>query len=97
MNISEKDVIKTAFLARIKVSQEERAYIASEITKILNWIDQLNEVDVNNVELYPDYHYKNVQMTQRKDQITEGNCPQDIVANAPDEAFNMFSVPKVVE
>lgn len=97
MTLTEDDVIKTAFLARIKVLPEERHAVAEELSKILKWIDQLEQIDVKNVELYPNYIYKDSHMTERDDVVDEGNCAEQVVSNAPDGAFNMFSVPKVVE
>lgn len=95
MSVDQATVRRVARLARIKVRDEDVPRLAGELNSILHWIEQLNEVDVSNVE--PLTSVVTMKMKMRKDEVTDGHYPEDIVRNAParDDAF--FMVPKVVE
>ena len=49
MSLDEATVAKIAKLARIEIDPEKRAALASELSNILGWIEQLNEVDTEGV------------------------------------------------
>ena len=68
---------------------------AKELQGILHWIEQLNQVDVSGVE--PMSGVERFALPRRKDAITDGNCRERILANAPEPAAGFFAVPKVVE
>lgn len=95
MSIDADTVRKVARLARIAVKDEEVEPLANEISGILNWIEQLQEVDVDGVE--PMTSAVPMQLKRRKDEITDGDRRDDILANAPDAREGFFAVPKVVE
>jgi len=95
MELSAKQVARVASLARIRVEDEELVAIGKELSGIFHWIDQLESVDVAGVDNYTDAYPLTV--PERDDIVDDGNCVEDILANAPDKAHNMFSVPKVVE
>ena len=82
-----------ARLARIKVNDEDVPRLAGELNTILHWIEQLNEVDVANVK--PMTSVVTIKMKMRKDEVTDGHYPGQIVANAPGHEDNFFMVPKV--
>ncbi len=85
-------VEKVAFLARIKLQPAEVQRYTEDLKGVFNWLEQLNEVNFDDVELED-----NVPTLLREDAITDGNKLEDIVHNAPQQNFGMFSVPKVVE
>ena len=95
MAVDENTVRRIARLARIRVSDEEVAGYEGELNAILHWIEQLNEVDVTGVE--PLTSVVEMAMKQRDDVVTDGNCPEAILANAPAAQDDYFAVPKVVE
>ena len=95
MELTPKQVAKVATLARIKVKEEELPAIGKELSGILHWIDQLEAVDVTGIENYTDCYSE--PLPEREDSINDGNCVNEILANAPEKAHNMFAVPKVVE
>ena len=86
---------KVARLARIAEPEDRLEPLARELTGILDWIEQLNEVDVSGVE--PMTSVIPMAIKERQDVVTDGGKPDDIVANAPATAENFFLVPKVVE
>jgi aspartyl-tRNA(Asn)/glutamyl-tRNA(Gln) amidotransferase subunit C len=95
MAIYAATVKKVARLARIRVADEELEPLAGELSGILAWIEQLNEVDTEGVA--PMASTEAVPLPQRDDVVTDGGDPAVILANAPKSDRNFFVVPKVVE
>ena len=95
MALDEATVRNIAKLARIKVPESDISSLAEELSNILNWIEQLNEVDTENV--VPMTSVTNAIMSRRSDKITDGDYPDKILANAPDSEGAFYTVPKVVE
>ena len=95
MAVDQNTVRRIARLARIRLAEEDVPVYEAELNQILHWVEQLNEVDVSGVE--PLTSAVEMKMTQRDDIVTDGNCPEDILANAPAAQDTYFVVPKVVE
>jgi aspartyl-tRNA(Asn)/glutamyl-tRNA(Gln) amidotransferase subunit C len=95
MSVDAQTVRRIAHLARIAVEEGEVAHLQGELNAILAWVEQLQEVDVTGVE--PMTSVTPMTMKTRKDQVTDGGKPEDIVRNAPQSDDNFFLVPKVVE
>lgn len=95
MSIDIKTVAKIAHLARIKVPEEEQAGLANELSKILDWVAQLEEVDTSKVE--PLANVNDQFLRWRQDKINDGGKPADVLANAPARTSDFFTVPKVIE
>ncbi len=95
MSVELDAVKRVAKLARIAVSDDQAVKMQGELNKILGFIDQLNEVDIDGVE--PMTSVVDVAMKKRTDIVTDGNKAEDIVANSPASEDNFFMVPKVIE
>jgi len=95
MALDDATVRNIAKLARIKVPEEEISSLAGELSNILDWIEQLNEVDTDNV--VPMTSVTDMIMPAREDKITDGDYPDKVLANAPDPEGAFYTVPKVVE
>ena len=95
MSIDENTAARVAKLARIKVEDEALPALASDFNRMLGFIEQLNEVDVDGVE--PMTSVTPVRLKRREDVVTDGNQQQKVLANAPDAREGFFAVPKVVE
>lgn len=95
MSVDKSTVKKIAKLARIAVSDDETDTMASELNHILNWIEELNEVDTNGVA--PLASVTGHSLPLRQDAVTDGDKVDQILANAPEQASGFFVVPKVVE
>ena len=95
MSIDAATVRKVARLARIAEPEARLEPLAKELSGILNWIEQLNEVDTNGVE--PMTSAVHTPLPMREDVVTEGGDPARVLANAPKTVSNFFVVPKVVE
>ena len=105
MSLDKDTVARVARLARLKVPEEELAPLAGELSGILAWIEQLNEVDTRDVE--PLASVSDVTLPMREDKVTDGHIAEKVLANAPGGAVyiepadknagGFFTVPKVVE
>ena len=95
MSIDKATVAKIARLARIHVAEERRESLAGELSNILGWVEQLNEVDTDNVAAMTSVVA--VRLPEREDVITDGDCRDDVLANAPETDGEFYVVPKVVE
>lgn len=95
MSLDRKAVAHIATLARIRVPESDLDGLAGELSTILGWVEQLGEVDTSQVE--PMSSVVKVDLPRRKDEVTDGNCRDRILANAPEAAAGFFVVPKVVE
>lgn len=99
MSVDKATVARIAHLARIGVGEDELEPLASELSGILNWIEQLNEVDTDAVPPMASVHDEALRW--RADVINDGGKQADVVANAPDGDQNndgaFFTVPKVIE
>ena len=84
-----------ANLARINLTEEEKARFASQLGDVLTYIAQLNEVNVEGVE--PTAHAFPVVNVWAEDVAEAGLSVEDALRNAPEKRDNMFVVPKVVE
>jgi len=95
MSVTKDDVRKVARLSRIAVPEDRLDELAGELNGILGWIDQLNEVDVSGVE--PMTSVVETRLPMREDVVTDGNIPDQVLANAPRTEDGFFIVPKSVE
>jgi aspartyl-tRNA(Asn)/glutamyl-tRNA(Gln) amidotransferase subunit C len=95
MAIDAATVRKVARLARIAEPEDRLEPLAKELTGIINWIEQLNEVDTDGVE--PMTSAVAVAMPMREDVVTDGGDASVILSNAPKSVDGFFVVPKVVE
>ena len=94
MAISGTEVKKIAKLARIKVSAQEVVFFGDELNKIMNWIEQLNEVNVDGV--LPLSGTEAMPLPLRKDAVAHACTAEEVLRNGPSK-YNCFVVPKVVE
>ncbi len=95
MSVDRATVIRIAHLARIAVTDEEAARLEGELSGILDWVEQLNEVDVADVK--PMTSSVAMEMKQRADVVTDGGIADAVTRNAPESDDHYFVVPKVVE
>jgi aspartyl-tRNA(Asn)/glutamyl-tRNA(Gln) amidotransferase subunit C len=95
MTIDAATVRKVAKLAHIRESEDRLEGLAKELSAILQWIEQLDEVDTDGVE--PMASAVALALPMREDVVTEGGDPAAILANAPAARGHFFVVPKVVE
>jgi aspartyl-tRNA(Asn)/glutamyl-tRNA(Gln) amidotransferase subunit C len=95
MEVDEATVRRIARLARIQVTDEEVGSLKGELSGILQWVEQLGEVNTDDVE--PMTRIVPITLRQRQDVVTDGDKAADVVANAPQTEDDFFVVPTVVE
>ncbi|MGQ0559863.1 MAG: Asp-tRNA(Asn)/Glu-tRNA(Gln) amidotransferase subunit GatC [Sphingosinicella sp.] len=95
MSVDSATVRHIARLARIALSDKEVEALAPELSNILGWIEQLQEVDVGDVQ--PMNAVIDNHLRLRADAITDGGIAPDVLANAPAAEHGFFAVPKVIE
>lgn len=95
MQVDEATVRRIARLARIKVSDAEAQGLEKELTQILQWVEQLGEVDTTSVE--PMTRVVPTAIKMRDDVIADGEIADKVTANAPMSEDHFFVVPKIVE
>ena len=93
--VDKATVAKIARLARIRLADERKEPIAQDLNRILNWIEELSEVDTDGVA--PLASVTGHSLPLRRDEISDGDVADKVLSNAPEEASGFFVVPKVVE
>ncbi|MCP4327990.1 MAG: Asp-tRNA(Asn)/Glu-tRNA(Gln) amidotransferase subunit GatC [Alphaproteobacteria bacterium] len=95
MALDKATVARIAHLARIRVPDRELAALTGELTNILSWVEQLDEIDTSDVP--PLTSVTSQELPRRPDAVTDGGYPDQVLANAPAPTKGFFTVPKVVE
>ncbi|MEE4204856.1 MAG: Asp-tRNA(Asn)/Glu-tRNA(Gln) amidotransferase subunit GatC [Erythrobacter sp.] len=100
MSVTREQVAKIASLARIRMTDEELDRMAPELSGILDWVEQLGEVDVTGIEPMSAVIPNTLRLRADEvdaDPLTGGNRREDVLANAPVAEHGFFGVPKVIE
>lgn len=95
MQVDEATVRRIARLARIKVTDAEAKGLEKELTQILEWVEQLGEVDTSSVE--PMTRVVPSAMQMRDDVVNDGENVAAVTVNAPLTEDGFYVVPKIVE
>ena len=100
MSVTKQEVAKIAGLARINMSEEELERMVPELNNILDWVEQLGEVDTSGVEPMATVIPNTLRL--RADAVdadpnTGGGKRDAVLANAPAAEHGFFGVPKVIE
>ncbi|MEM6858117.1 MAG: Asp-tRNA(Asn)/Glu-tRNA(Gln) amidotransferase subunit GatC [Pseudomonadota bacterium] len=100
MSVTKTDVAKIAGLARINMSEDELDQMVPELNNILQWVEQLGEVDVSGIEPMSAVIPNTLRL--RADEVdadpqTGGGKRDAVLSNAPAAEHGFFGVPKVIE
>ena len=95
MAMDKAKVKEIAKLARMKVADKDESELATELNQILDWIEQLDEVDTKNV--LPVTSVTSEILSQRDDKVTNLDQKDKVLANSPSDNSDFYVVPKVVE
>ena len=93
--VTAETVKKIARLSRLHVEPDRLVPLADEMNGLLAWIEQLGEVDVSGVK--PMTSAVEMDAPLRKDEITDGDVRDKVLANAPKTEAGYFVVPRSVE
>ena len=101
MKITDKDVRYVADLANLELTDAERTGMQRDLNSILEYIDQLSELDTSNLEpmaQVAQIHTSDASTNVlRTDQLRECLPRDKAIANAPASDGTFFRVPKVIE
>ena len=92
MSIDKDTARRVAHLARIEVAEDRLEPLARDLSRILDFMDELNEVDVTGVE--PMTSVTPMELKRRQDGVTDGGIQDDVLKNAPDAREGFFHRPQ---
>jgi aspartyl-tRNA(Asn)/glutamyl-tRNA(Gln) amidotransferase subunit C len=95
MSVDTQQVRHIAKLARIAMSDGDIEAMVPELNAIIGWVEQLGEVNTEGVE--PLTAVIDQKLRLRDDVVTDGDCRDAVLANAPEAQHGFFAVPKVIE
>ena len=95
MALTNEDVLAIAKLARLQIADDKVEQYKRELTKILDLVEQMNQVDVTDVE--PMAHPQELMQPLRSDQVSEFDQRDKFQAIAPATQDGLYLVPKVIE
>ncbi|SDR11213.1 aspartyl/glutamyl-tRNA(Asn/Gln) amidotransferase subunit C [Virgibacillus subterraneus] len=94
-DISKDQVKHVAHLARLAVTEDEADLFTDQLSSIIEYAEQLNELDTEGVE--PTTHVMDLKNVLRKDEPKEWISKEDALKNAPDKQNGYFRVPSILE
>lgn len=94
-DISKDQVKHVAHLARLAVTEDEADLFTDQLSSIIGYAEQLNELDTEGVE--PTTHVMDLKNVLRKDEPKEWISKEDALKNAPDKQNGYFRVPSILE
>jgi len=95
MKISREDIEHIAMLARLSLTEEEKELFGVQLSRILDYMEKLNELDTENVE--PTSHVLCLSNVTREDTLKDSIPREDALVNAPDRTEKFYRVPKIIE
>lgn len=95
MKITKEQVEHVAKLARLAITEQEKAIFSEQLSSILTYVEQLNELDTTKVE--PTSHVISMQNVSREDRVKASLPREEALAGAPEASEEFFRVPKIIE
>ena len=93
--IPDETIDYVGILAKLELSREEKEAAKNDMSRMLDYIDKLNQLDTTQVE--PMSHVFSMNNVFREDVVTNGDDRDNILKNAPEQKEGAFKVPKTVE
>lgn len=95
MKITKADVDHVAMLARLEFAEDEKAEMARQLSRILEYMDKLSELDTEDVS--PTAHAVPLRNVLREDGARPSLHPEEALRNAPERDGAFFRVPRITE
>jgi len=95
MKITKEQIQHIAVLSRLNLSEEEKDLFGSQLSSILDYVDQLNELDTRETE--PTSHVLSLSNVMRDDILASSLPGEEALKNAPSHSENFYRVPKIIE
>lgn len=93
--ISDETIEYIGILSKLELTEEEKKKAKKEIGRMLDYVDQLKQLDTEGVE--PMTHLFPIQNVFREDVVTNGDERKELQSNAPSAKDGFWKVPKTVE
>jgi aspartyl-tRNA(Asn)/glutamyl-tRNA(Gln) amidotransferase subunit C len=95
-DLSRDDVLKLAQLARLNLSDDEIAEYQKELSEILHYVEQLQNVDISGLK--PTNQVTGLTNVMRDDELVEyGYVPKELLKNVPEVKEDQIKVKRVIE
>lgn len=94
MKITKEQVEHVAKLARLAITEQEKEIFSKQLSSILTYFEQLNELDTSKVE--PTSHVISMQNVLREDRVKDSLPREEALAGAPEASEEFFRVPKII-
>ncbi|GAA0717890.1 Asp-tRNA(Asn)/Glu-tRNA(Gln) amidotransferase subunit GatC [Clostridium malenominatum] len=95
MSITRKDVEQVSQLARIELKEEEKEALIEDLNKVLSYMEKLNELDTENVDIVVNPYY--VENVFREDKIEASMDIKKVLGNAPGKLEEYILVPQIID
>lgn len=95
MALNQETIKNLSVLSRLRLPSEREEKILSDLQSILDWVEQLKEVNIDGVD--PLVSVTDGIAPMRPDEVTDGGLQKELMANAPEQIQGFYVVPKVVK
>jgi len=95
VKITKEQIQHIAVLSRLNLSEEEKDLFGSQLSSILDYMDQLNGLDTRETE--PTSHVLSLSNVMRDDILTSSLPGEEALKNAPSHSQNFYRVPRIIE
>ncbi len=94
MKITKELILHIAELSHLKLKEDEIEKFQIELNQILEYVDNLNEIDTSSIE--PLSHPLPIVNVFREDRVEKSITREEALKNAPEATDEFFKVPKVI-
>lgn len=95
MRISKKEIEHIAMLARLSLSEKEKELYGAQLSKILDYMEKLNELDTKDIE--PTSHIITLNNVMRDDVLEDSIPREEALKNAPSRSEKFYRVPRIID
>lgn len=95
MKVTDHEVQNLAHLSRLELNKSESAEMKKDLSKILDFIASIEEIDIKNIE--PLVYMTDSENVLRDDIVSSELSLEKAMKNNPDQGSNYFTVPKIID
>tara|TARA_B110001450_G_scaffold58097_1_gene54779 strand:+ start:575 stop:868 length:294 start_codon:yes stop_codon:yes gene_type:complete len=95
VKINKEIITKLSSLSKLKFNNEETELISEDLSKMVNFINQLKEIDTEGIE--PLIHMNEEMNNWREDKLGEVLDQEKALSNSPTKDSTYFKLPKVLD
>ncbi|MCX6742687.1 MAG: Asp-tRNA(Asn)/Glu-tRNA(Gln) amidotransferase subunit GatC [Candidatus Parcubacteria bacterium] len=93
MKLTKSEVEKIAKLSRLELASKEKELYASQLSKVLDYVEKLNEVDTENVEITA--QVTGLENVYRNDKMEQGDLQKELVKQAAEQEDDLIKTKSV--